>query len=72
MIGDQVKAPPEIPIIIIQIDIRATGEVRQNSTIMEEKDFLPALMLDAPEKLVELLIRKDCRKHIRDEKCRQV
>ena len=46
---NEAKAPPEIPVIIIQIDIRTTGEVRQNSSIMEEVDFMPALMLDAPE-----------------------
>ena len=49
MIGDQAKAPLEIPIIIIQIDIRAIGEVRQNSAIVEQGDFMPALMLDVPE-----------------------
>ena len=49
MTGDQAKAPPEIQVIIIQIDNRITGQVRQNSSIMEEVDFMPALMLDALE-----------------------
>ena len=49
MKGDQAKAPPKTPIAMILIDIRATGEVRQTSIIMEEEDFMPALMLDAPE-----------------------
>ena len=49
MIGDQTKAPSEIPIVMILIDIRVIGEVRQASTIMKEEDFMPALMIDAPE-----------------------
>ena len=49
MVGDQAKAPLEIPIVMILIDIRATGEVRQTSTTVEEEDFMPSLMLDAPE-----------------------
>ena len=49
MIGGQAKAPPKIPIIMILIDIRATGEVRQTSKFVEEEDFMPALMLDAQE-----------------------
>ena len=49
MIGDQAKAPPKIPTVMILIDIRATGEVRQNSIIVEGEDFMPALMLDDQE-----------------------
>ena len=44
MIGDQAKAPPKIPLIIIRIDIRITEEVRKNSSVVEEVDFIPALM----------------------------
>ena len=44
MIEDQAKAPAEIPIIMIQIDIRAIEEVRQTSTMVEEEDFMSALM----------------------------
>ena len=57
MIGDQAKAAPKISIVMIIIDIRAMGEVRQISTIMKEEAFLPALMLDTPESLVKLLTR---------------
>ena len=46
MRGDQAKAPPKIPVTIICIDSRATGKARQNSSIVEEEDFMPALMLD--------------------------
>ena len=49
MIGNQAKAPPKIPIGMILIDIRAAGEVRQTSTVVEEEDLMPALMLDALE-----------------------
>ena len=49
MIGDQAKCSLEIPIVMILIDIRSTGGVRQTSIIIEEEDFMPALMLDTPE-----------------------
>ena len=83
MIGDQAKAPPEIPIVVILIDIRATGEVRQTSIIVKGEDFMPAQMLDAQELASRTPDKdrfcchyyqkighfiKDCRKCIRDEK----
>ena len=49
MIVDQARAPPKIPGVMNIIDMRATGEVRQIATILEEEYFMPALMLDAPE-----------------------